>query len=85
MTDTIVNETCTDDDSPSIECIADVAVPQILPNDTQNVLTGILAEPNPYMAAAGIFVGGPFADADGAYVDAERQRGRDEAAGEAGE
>jgi hypothetical protein len=68
-----------DDDLPSIGHIAEVAVPQILPNDTQNILSGVLAEPNPYVAAAGMFVGDTFADEVAMYVEHERQRERDEA------
>lgn len=71
-----------DDTLPSIEHIAEVAVPQIVPNDTQYVLTGVLGEPNPYMAAAGVFVGDPFADEVAAYIAQERQRERDEEADE---
>jgi len=42
-------------------------------------------EPNPYLAFAGIFADDSFADEVDAYIAAERQRKRDEAAQEANE
>lgn len=36
------------DGGPSIVRIAEVAVPKVLPDDTEMILSGILIEPNPY-------------------------------------
>ncbi len=45
---------------PSIVHIARVAVPKVLPDDTENILSGILAEPNPYLAFVGMSLDSPF-------------------------
>jgi len=44
---------------PSIARIAEVAVPKVLPDDTETILSGILAEPNPYLAFVGMSLDSP--------------------------
>ena len=68
---------------PSIVHIAQVAVPKVLPDDTENILSGILADPNPYLAFVGMSLDSPFRAEVDAFIDAERQREHDEAAREA--
>lgn len=68
---------------PSIARIADVAVPRVLPDDTETILSGILAEPNPYLAFVGMSLDSPFAAEVDASIAAGRRRDHVEAAHEA--
>ncbi len=68
---------------PSIARIAEVAVPKVLPDDTETILSGILIEPNPYLAFVGMSLDRPFNDEIDASTNAERQREHVEAVREA--
>lgn len=59
---------------PSIARIAEVAVPKVLPDDTETILSGILAEPNPYLAFVGMSLDSPFGAEIDVSIAAERQR-----------
>jgi len=62
--------------------IVESAAPNILPNSAPNLVSGLLMQPNPLMAMAGVSVDDPFAADVSARIAAERQRERDEAAQE---
>lgn len=70
-------------DLPTVARIGEIASPRIVPNDTENILSGVLTEPNPYLAFAGISLDDPFAEEVDAYIVEQRRREREEAASEA--
>ncbi len=71
------------EDGPSIARIAEVAVPRVLPDDTENILSGILDEPNPYLAFVGMSLDSPFTAEVDASIAAGRQREHADATQEA--
>ncbi len=60
------------DGGPSIVHIAEVAVPKVLPDDTEIILSGILIEPNPYLAFVGMSLDSPYMAEIDASNTAER-------------
>ena len=59
--------------------IVESAAPNILPNGAPNLVSGLLIQPNPLMAMAGVSVDDPFAADVSAHIAAERQREREAA------
>ncbi len=71
--------------APSVARIVRLSAPAAALDEPYDILTGRLTESHPNTFVEGLFVNDSFADEVDAFVEAQRQREREEAAHEAGE
>jgi hypothetical protein len=69
----------------SVARIAQIGAPDVEPDEPHEILASRLIELHPHAAVERLFVNDSFAGEVDAFIEAQRQREREEAAREAGE